>query len=216
MKWLRLLTILIIVIIVTSITSTITLSNVYSAYKGNVEGTGFVVQELDGSGTTRFDIDDLGNIYFAVNDSSKKGITVYNNAGMYLYTLPIRAGGAICVKIDDANNILVYNVKGNEILQYNSMGIETNTIDDSDYSLRNSFSWLSSDNVRERNGIKYINLNGNIIKSENGTETVVFTIPTWQKWHRAASTIMVLSIVALFLRIAISLWIKAYKERYGR
>jgi hypothetical protein len=207
---------LIIVIVVTSITSTTTLSNVYSAYKGNVEGTGFVVQELDGSGTTRFDIDDLGNVYFAASDSSKKGITVYDNSGMYLYTLPIRAGGAIRVKIDDANNILVYNVRGNEILQYNSMGIETNTIDDSDNSLRSSFSWLSSDNVRERNGIKYINLNGNIIKSENGIQTVVFTIPTWQKWHRAASTIMVLSIVALFLRIAIPLWIKAYKERYGR
>jgi hypothetical protein len=216
MKWLRRLTILIIVIIVTSITSTITLSNVYSAYKGNVEGTGFVVQELDGSGGVKFDVDDHGKLYFAVDDATEKAITIYDEKGKYLYSLPIYSGGEIGVEIDSDNNILVCDARKESIDIYNNQGMYISTISNIGYLQEKEFYPYYNENKRERNGILYINLNGNIIKCENGIQTVVFTIPTWQKWHRAASTIMVLSIVALFLRIAIPLWIKAYKERYGR
>lgn len=68
--------------------------------------------------------------------------------------------------------------------------------------------------VRERNGIRYINNNGTITKVENGVETVVFTVPAWQRWYRAFKLILILSCVAMFLRIAIPLWVKAYKSRY--
>ncbi len=216
MKWLRLLTILIIVIIVTSITSTVTLSNVYSAYKGNVESTGFVIKEFDGSGGVKFDVDDDGKLYFAVDDATEKAITIYDKKGIYLYSLQIHSGGEIGVKIDDDNNILVCYARKESIDIYNNQGIYIKTISDIGYLQEKEFFPYYNENKRERNGIVYINSKGTITKIENGIETVVFTIPTWQKWHRAASTIMVLSIVALFLRIAIPLWIKAYKERNGR
>lgn len=215
MKWLKVLTITIIVIIVASIAATITLSNIFSTNKGSVEGTGFSIQELDGSGGVEYDIDDNGNIYFAVDDATKKGITIYSATGKYKNTLLIKSSGAIGVKIDIDNNILVCDARQDSIDIYNNQGIYISTISDISYSQRKEFFPYFNDNVRERNGITYINNKGTITKVENDIDTVVFIIPTWQRWHRAVSTTMVLSIVALFLRISIPLWIKAFKERYG-
>lgn len=215
MKLLRIATIVLIILIVTTMTTTIILTQKYSSYEGKIEGTGFVDQELWRVGGVRFDVDDDGNIYFAVYTPSDDGIVIYNKEGDYIYTLPIEASGAISVKIDEDNNILVYNTRKDIVTKYDQKGFQITKVQAEDHSLGNSFPWLSTDNVRERNDIKYFNTDGTIIKEENGMKTVVFTVPTWQRWNSALSLIMILSIVALFLRIAISLWIKAYKKRYG-
>ncbi len=215
MKWLKTVTIVLIVFIAGSITVTVVLANKFSINKGSIKGTGFIIQELNGAGNNNFDVDDSGNIYFPIITPIDNGIVVYDNNGDYLYTLPILAGGGIGVKIDENNNILVYNFRKKLITQYNNKGIKINTINDEDYSLRADYTWTANQNFRERNDICYINNNGTITKEEEGEETVVFTIPIWQRWYRAFKLIMILSIIALFLRVAIPLWTKAYKARYG-
>ena len=213
MKWLKIITIILIFFIAGSITATVILAQTYSSNMGSIEGTGFIIRELNGAGGVRFDVDDDGNIYFAVTSPTEDGIVIYNDQGDYMYTLPTRASGSLGVKIDAGNNILAYDVRARTVTYYNEIGIKINTVQDVNYSLGNTFPWRGSENVRERNGIRYVNTNGTITKVEDGVETVVFTIPIWQRWYRAFKLIMILSIVALFLRIAIPQWIKALRKR---
>jgi len=216
MKWLRILTIILIVLIIVSITVSIVLANIYSSNNGSIEGTGFIIQEYNGAGGISFDVDDNGNIYFAIDISNGRGITVYDNKGNYKYTLPVYSSGGIRVKIDEDNNILVYFIRGNSITEYNNKGIEMATINDKDYSLLDEFPDFPDQNVRERNGIHYINNHGTITKEENGVKTVVFTVPVWQRWYRAFKLILILSCVAMFIRVFISLSIKAHRDRNER
>lgn len=217
MKSIRMISIILLVIlIVASSCVTSLFDKEYSSNKGSIDGTGFVIQELDGAGGVEFDVDDNGNIYFPVTSPTKNGIVIYNNKGEYKYTLPIKTIGGLGVKIDEENSILVYDVRANTIKYYNQSGIKINETQEDDYSFGDSLPRLGSENVRERNGIRYVNINGTITKEENGIETIVFTIPLWQRWNRAFSTILILSIVAFFLLIAIPLWAKALKERYAK
>jgi hypothetical protein len=214
MNWLRVVSMIIFALIVISIIVFSILACVHSSNKGSVQGTGFIIQELNGAGGVRYDVDDDGNIYFAVTSVIGNGILVYNEKGDYMYTLPIRTVGGLMVKIDEDNNILVYDVRQELVKQYNSLGIRTDTIQDEDHSLEDTFPSLGNQNVRERNGIRFINNSGTITKVENGVETVVFTVPAWQRWFRASKVTLILSCVAMFLRLAIPLWIKAYKQYY--
>lgn len=213
MKWLKVVTIILVVLIVTTMAATISLTQVFSRYKGVIEGTGFINQELNRVGVVRYDVDDDGNIYFATTSMSGDGIVIYNDKGDYKYTLPIETLGALGVKIDEDNNILVYIIRQNLIVQYNNMGTKIKTIEDVGHSRRSSFFWPENRDVRERNGVRYMNTNGTIIKEENGVKTVVFTTPVWQRWKSVLTLILVLSCVALFFRIAVPLWIKAYRDR---
>lgn len=213
MKWLRVLTAILIVLIVVSLTMTIILTQHYESYKGAIKGTGFVYQEFAGAGGISYDIDDFGNIYFAIETTQGRGVTVYNNQGKYIYTLPKITSGGIRVKIDKDNSILVYDIREELIYVYNEKGIVIKVIDDHSQLLRGGFPDSYNQNIRERNGIRYININGTITKEENGFKTVVFTVPGWQTWNGACSLVMILSIVALFFRIAVPLWIKAIKAR---
>jgi len=209
MKWLKLVTIILLVLIVISIAITVILTQIYSSNKGSIEGTGFVIKESDGAGAITFDVDDYGNLYFAVMYA---GIVIYDNDGEYKYTLPIQTIGGIGVIIDDGNNILVCNIRDKSITSYNSMGIYVSKEVGIDYEQQSKFFYTVDQNIRERNGIRYINVDGTVIKEKDGVKTVVFTIPTWQKWYRAFKLVLILSIVALFLRIAIPLWVKAFKR----
>lgn len=213
MKLLRIATIVLIILIVTTMTTTIILTQKYGSIKGEIKDTGFVIQEFSGVGGDRFDVDDYGNIYFAIMTLEEKGIVIYNYRGDYKYTLPFRSGGGIGARIDNENNILICDARDNAITFYNSKGYYVKTENNIEYKKRMEF--FNAGNVRERNGIRYINKGGTIIKEENGIESVVFTVPIWQRWNGMCSLIMILSVVALFLRIAIPLWIKAYKKRYG-
>ena len=216
MKLFKILSIVVLVLlIITSIVILSLLANQYSSNRGEVEGTGFVLQELHGSGDVRYDVDDEGNIYFAVI-SPIHGIVIYNNQGEYKYTLPILAAGDLSLKTDEDNNILVYDVRARDITYYDKKGFQFKVVQDEDYSLEGTFPWRGNENVRERNGIRYVNNNGTITKYEDGVESVVFTVPIWQQWYKAFFLIMVLSCVALFLRITVPIWMKAYRDKYGK
>ena len=128
--------------------------------------------------------------------------------------MPVKSSGAIGVKINDKNEILVYDFRKDLITQFNKKGIETDKISDVDYEFRSEFPFTVDQNVRERNGILYVNNNGTITKVEAEIETVVFTVPAWQKWNRAFTIVTVLSCIALFARFAIPLWIKTYKKHH--
>lgn len=216
MKWLRVLTILLVLLIVGSATVLIVLTSTYSKNEGSVEGTGFIIQELYGVGGISYDVDDEGNIYFAVTSPRNNGIVIYNNNGHYMYTLPIQTMGALGVRIDEYNNILVYVIRKDLVFQYDNKGRETKTIDDSNYSLRKDFFWPDNKNVRERNGIRYINSNGTITKEDNGVETIVFRVPVWQRWYSAFKLTLIFSCIGLFLRLFIPKWVKSYRDVYGK
>lgn len=105
MNWTRVLTMILIALIVVSITVFVVIYCSYSTNRGNIEDTGFIIQELNGVGGIDYNVDDNGNIYFAVYSASANGIVVYNEMGDYKYTLPIKTVGAIAVQIDEENNI---------------------------------------------------------------------------------------------------------------
>lgn len=101
MKWMKVLTIILVLLIVGFATVLIMMTNTYSKNEGSIEGTGFIIQELYGVGGTSYDVDNEGNIYFAVDISNGKGIVVYDSNGVYKYTLPVKVWGGIRVRIDD-------------------------------------------------------------------------------------------------------------------
>lgn len=204
MKYIKWFTIVLIAIIIVSIIMLI-IANTFSKFEGSVEGTGFVKQEFFGAGGYHYDADDYGNIYFAI---LTKGVVIYDDLGEYKYTLKKPSSGALSIKIDTQNNILIYDVRENIIYHYNNKGFLIYTEDNIDPVIRNEM-------VRPivkvtRDNIEYIRKNHTIIKEENGVETVVFKVPIWQRWYRAFKLILIFSSLALFLRLGIKAWLKTY------
>lgn len=211
MKWLKFLTIALVLLYVGSATVLIVLSSVNSKYKGEIEGTEFIIQEYFGAGNNRYDVDDYGNIYFAGFKGSYGFVLVYDSNGEYLYTIKIPTSGSVGVIIDDENNILVYVTRQHKIIHYSNDG----TLDYIEENVPNGyidFLPSSSDRTRTRDGINYTNKNRTIIREENGVETIVFTVPVWQKWYRAFKLTLIFSGIGLFFRIGIPLWAKRSKE----
>lgn len=123
MKKIKLLRIIFGILIVVSSCIMIILNNTLGAYRGKVEGTGFVYMELAGAGRWEYDVDDEGNLYFAITTSGEKdGISVYSSSGKYMYTLPVKGHGRIYVRIDEENNILVYDSKVEAITKFDKNG----------------------------------------------------------------------------------------------
>jgi type II secretory pathway component PulF len=84
--------------------------------------------------------------------------------------------------------------------------------EDVPYSRQRDFLHYTGDSTRLRNGISYINKNRTITRIENDKETIVFTVPVWQRWFRAFKLILIFSCIGLFLRIGIPLWVKEFRK----
>ena len=97
---------------------------------------------------------------------------IYGNDGNYLYTLPINmgGGGAIFVKIDDEENIVVYDSKADGINVYDQKGRLIETIPEKNAEFYSDFSnKYHFNHVRQKpNGTIYENVDGTITKTENG------------------------------------------------
>ena len=219
MKGIKLLRMIFGILIAISISIMVILNNTLGAYRVPVEGTGFVYQEMAGAGGWEYDVDDDGNIYFAITTSGQDGISVYSPVGEYMYTLPYNGNGEIYVRIDEENNILIFEPKTKAVTKFNGQGIYIKRIYD-------NFTWGSNNifhlptiasppTIRMRNGAEYTNIWSRIIRTDDDEAQIVFKVPLWHKVVRAAKIILALSCVAMFLSIGIPLWIKAYKERYG-
>ena len=180
--------------------------NTYSAYRGEVQGTGFIYKEMPGAGSASYDVDSQGKIYFAINNQSFQSIAIYGSGGDYLYTLRIDPGaGTHFVKIDDQDNIMVYEGKQDVVNVYNQSGILIKTINAPGNNMTTDF--LNSDiPKREKpNGIVYENVDGRITKTENGVTTTVFTVPEWQREASLYNVLLVILILALAVLIGIQI-----------
>lgn len=192
---------------------------IFMREEGSIEGTGFVYREIAGAGSNEYDVDDQGNIYFAINTSgilTGGGITVYDSQGKYKYTLNYNSsgGGKIYVNIDGDNNINIYDLRADKIITFNSLGeylstqmIERSNVSD-EYHMDNS-------SVRKRNGILYKNCRGVITAEKDGKVSVVFTIPFWQRCFAVLDVVAMISFVSLLLSWIIPKIYQTFKERYG-
>ncbi len=205
MKLLKYLTIFFAVIVVLSIMLLIILTNTYANNKGIVEGTGFIKQEFFGAGSYHFDVDDYGNIYFSIIN---KGIVIYDKTGTYKYSLSKPSSGQLSVKIDEKNNIMIYDIRDKILSYYNSKGFLMCAEDNIDTALENEL--ISATKERSRNNITYIRNNRTILKIEKGATLVVFKVPVWQRWYRTIKLILIFSCLGLFVRYGIFVWKKAY------
>lgn len=210
MKWLKALAIVLVVLIVGSATGLIFLAKTNSKNEGNIEGTGFIKKEVFGLRGDRFDVDDYGNFYFAVNGPLIQYVSIYDNKGKYKCSLKVFTSGSIRVRIDDENNILVGFLREREIAHYTSDGVLKNIEEDVSPFFWDEFHY--TEKIRERNDTIYKYRSGRIIKEANGIQSIVFNVPTWQRWYGAFELILIFSCIAMFFRIGVPQWIKAYKD----
>lgn len=194
-------------IIIISATILIIMGNTFAKYKGPIEGTGFINQEFPFVGGVKYDVDSEDNVYFAVSSFYYSGIVVYDSNGNYKYTLP--HSGQLGVKIE-GNNIVVGENKKDIITGYSLKGIKLYEIPFENYARDKSFLWKSDSEVYKRN-ITYRNNNGTIIKEEGDKQTVIFTLPPWQRWYYAINLIFGISVALLIILLIVPKVIKGAK-----
>lgn len=195
-------------IIIISSTILIIMGNTFAKYKGPVEGTGFIKKELPFVGILPFDIDEKGNIYFAVSGFYYNGIVIYDSAGNYKYTLP---QGGEWVKIKN-NEMLVGDAKRHLVAVYSLEGYKLNEITYDAYGGDTTYYFGGfTEQTLKKGTITYKNNNGTIIKEEGDKQTVIFTLPPWQRWYYAINLIFGISVALLIILLIVPKVIKGAK-----
>lgn len=191
--------IIVVIAIVICFVMTSYYQNNYLAYKGSIAGTNFIIQQSLDAGKDGFDADKKGNLYFPINSPNGTFVDIYDNNGDYLYSLPIKMdGGAISLKVDEKDNIMVYDVRAEAINVYDQTGALINTIDDKSNIYYSDF-FNTNYEIEKSNGAIYKIDDGKIIEILNGITKVIYQKPIWQNNFEIYNLILILSIIALFL-----------------